>query len=112
MDKVKTYESFILKILREYAATPYANMPDAEIQVVADRENHHYQLVTIGWNGDEFVHHCPLHFDIKNDKIWLQVNWTDADPVGELERMGVPKSDIVLGWIPTEEREFTDFAVG
>lgn len=112
MDKIAKYESFILEILNDYAATPYANMPKVERQVVSDREHHHYQLVAIGWDGDEFIHHCPLHFDIKNGKIWLQINWTDADPTIELEKMGVPKSDIVLGWIPEEERAFTDFAVG
>ncbi|MCB0522505.1 MAG: XisI protein [Lewinellaceae bacterium] len=111
MDKIKKYEAYILKILNDYASVKYANMPEAENQVIADKENHHYELVTIGWDRDEFVHHCPLHFDIKNGKIWVQVNWTDDDPVGDLESMGVPKSDIVLGWLPEDMREMSEYAV-
>ena len=69
--KVKKYEKAILSILNEYAKIKYANVTGGN-QLIADTKNHRYQVVTIGWEGDNFVHDCPLHFDIINGKIWVQ----------------------------------------
>jgi len=78
---------------------------------LADKENHRYQVVTIGWEGNRFVHDCPLHFDIINGKIWVQQNMTEWE-VGEmLEACGVPKHDIVAGFLPPELREYSNYAV-
>ena len=97
MDKIKNYESAILSILSEYAKFRYSNI-EAENQLVADKENYRYQLVTIGWDKGKFVHGCPMHFDIINGKIWIQQNMTEWD-VGEmLAQRGVSKSDIVIGF--------------
>jgi len=111
MDKLKKYQGIIIRFLREYAAIQPANMPEVENQVVIDRENHHYQLMNVGWDGDNFIHACILHFDIKNEKIWVQANWTDLD-VGEyFIEEGVPKSDIVVGFQPPEARAATGYAI-
>ena len=87
MDKIKQYEKAILNILEEYAKIKYANI-DGGNEVIADKENHRYQVVTIGWDGDVFVHDCPIHFDIIDGKIWVQQNMTEWE-VGEmLEEQG------------------------
>lgn len=110
MDKIAKYQSAILHILNEYAKIKYANV-NGENQLIADKDNHRYQVVTIGWEGDRFVHDCPMHFDIINGKIWVQRNMTEWE-VGEmLEKMGVPKSDIVIGFLSPTMREFTDYAI-
>jgi hypothetical protein len=62
MDKVKKYEKAVLKILTEYAGIKYANI-QGENQLIADKQNHRYQVVTIGWDNNDFVHDCPMHFD-------------------------------------------------
>lgn len=52
-----------------------------------------------------------MHFDIIDGKIWIQNNMTEWD-VGEmLEEQGIPKSDIVLGFLKPSTRAFTDYAV-
>jgi XisI protein len=104
MDKLKSkekkYEGFILNILGEYAKIRYSNI-DAKNTLIADKDNHHYQVVTIGWDGKTHVHDCPIHIDIINGKIWIQQNMT----------LGVPKTDIVLGFLSPKMREYSDFAL-
>ncbi|MEZ4849172.1 MAG: XisI protein [Bacteroidia bacterium] len=75
--------------------------------MIFDTENNHFLLMDIGWDKDRFFHDCVFHLDIKDGKIWLQQNWTDADIAGELVDTGVPKSDIVIGFQPPKVRAFT-----
>lgn len=110
MVKVKKYQKIILGIMEAYAKVRYSNL-DAENKLIADKENHRYQVVTIGWDGRKFVHDCPLHIDIINDKIWVQRNMTDIDLATIFAENGVPKSDIVLGFLSPKMREYSDYAV-
>ena len=79
--------------------------------MIADKENHRYQVVTIGWEGKKFIHDCPMHLDIIDGKIWIQRNMTEVELDDELAVFGVPKSDIVLGFLSPKMREYTDFAM-
>ena len=110
MDKLKKYQKAILKVLEDYSKIKYTNV-EGENQVIADRQKHRYQVVTIGWEDNNFVHDCPMHFDIINDKIWIQQNMTEWDVGKMFEEMGVPKSDIVLGFLKPSTRAYTDYAV-
>ena len=110
MDKIAQYQDIILQILTEYSKVKYSNLK-AENQLIADKENHRYQVVTIGWEGNKFIHDCPIHMDIINDKIWIQRNMTEIDLGLRLTEMGVPKSDIVLGFLSPKTREYSDYAV-
>jgi XisI protein len=49
--------------------------------------------------------------DIKDGKIWIQRNMTEADLAQELVEMGVPKEDIVLGLHPAYKRPYTGYGV-
>ena len=108
--KIKKYEGFILDILAEYAKVRYSNL-DAENKLIADKENKRYQVVTIGWEGKKYVHDCPIHIDIINGKIWIQRNMTEIEIDEELMKLGVPKTDIVLGFLSPKMREYTDYAL-
>ena len=110
MDKIARYQKAILQILTEYSKVKYSNL-QAENQLIADKENHRYQVVTIGWEGKKFIHDCPMHMDIINDKIWIQRNMTEVDLGLKLMELGVPKSDIVLGFLSPKIREYSDYAV-
>lgn len=110
MDNIKKYEAAILSILQEYTKLKYANVKGGN-ELIADTENHRYLVLTIGWEGDHFVHDVPMHFDIINGKIWIQQNMTEWE-VGEmLEEQGVPKSDIVIGFLPPDMRAHSKYAV-
>ncbi len=111
MDKIKKYEAIILKIMKEYATIRYANL-DAKNEMIIDRENHHYQVVTIGWDGYKRVHTATLHFDITDGKICIQQDQTEHGIAHDLVEMGVPKSEIMLNYLLPEVREELEFAMG
>ena len=111
MEKLTRYRAAILAILEEHAAYLPANFDQVERQVIADTERDHYQLVTIGWQKGRYRRHTLFHLDIKDGKIWLQYNGTEEDLGERLQAFGVPKSDIVIGWLPPEARALSDYAV-
>lgn len=109
-NKLKKYEKAILSILAKYADIKYANI-DGGNQLIIDKKNLQYQVLTIGWEGNQFVHDCPMHFSIINNKVWIQQNMTEWE-VGEmLEDAGIPKSDIVIGFLSPDLRSSSKYAV-
>jgi hypothetical protein len=109
-NKIKRYESAIIGILNEYAKIKYANIQGGN-QLIIDKNNHQYQVVTIGWEDNQFVHDCPMHFAIIDNKVWIQQNMTEWE-VGEmLEESGIPKSDIVIGFLSPDLRPYSKYAV-
>jgi hypothetical protein len=71
----------------------------------------HYQLFRVGWNGLTRIYHSVIHFDIKDNKIWIQQNTTETDLAEQLVNMGVPKEDIVFGLQPPYKRPYTGYGV-
>ena len=65
----------------------------------------------MGWLRDKTIYGCVIHLDIKNEKIWLQYNGTEIDIAEELVELGVPKTDIVLGFQPPYRSQYTDYAI-
>ena len=49
--------------------------------------------------------------DIKDEKIWIQYDGTEVGVANELSALGVPKSDIVLAYLSSFARQYTEFAV-
>ncbi|MDF5732585.1 MAG: XisI protein [Rhizonema sp. PD38] len=111
MDKVERYREHIQRLLTEYSN--YKSISEeVEAQVVFDKEHDHYQLVHVGWRNIRRVYGCVLHLDIKDDKIWVQHDGTEIGIVSDLEDLGVPKQDIVLGFHAPYKRKYTGYAVG
>ncbi|WP_333195901.1 element excision factor XisI family protein [Microcoleus sp. S28C3] len=54
---------------------------------------------------------CVVHVDIKDGKIWIQRDLTEAGIANELVELGVPKTEIVLQFRTPYVRQFTDFSV-
>ncbi|MCK6693379.1 MAG: XisI protein [Thermoanaerobaculia bacterium] len=65
----------------------------------------------MGWENDQYIQYPVFHFDIRNGKVWIQVNNTDILIAEELMQRGIPKSDIVLGLQHPLMREESGFAV-
>jgi len=51
-----------------------------------------------------------LHLEIKNGKVWVQQNWTEIEIGKELMARGIPKTDIVLGFLPESMRADSEYA--
>ena len=111
MDKVMQYRQYIQDILHEYASYK-PRYGDIEMEVIADTEHDHYQVLSVGWNDLERIHGTLIHIDIRNGKIWIQHDGTEEGIANRLVEQGVPKTDIVLAFHPPYKRPYTDFAVG
>ncbi|WP_413167466.1 XisI protein [Capilliphycus salinus ALCB114379] len=111
MDKVEQYRQFIQQILTEHAqiATPTDTV---KAELIFDTERDHYQLAYVGWQGDKRVFGPVMHFDIQEGKIWIQYNGTEDLVAERLVEMGVPTTDIVLGFHSAFKRQFSRYAVG
>jgi hypothetical protein len=113
MDKIKKYQDIIVDFLnyynREMGNTTIQNI---KRRVLIDRENNSFQLLAIGWGRNSYIFSPMFHFDIINEKIWIQCNNTEWEIVDFLMEAGVPKTDIVLGFVPADARHFYGFSVG
>lgn len=110
MDKVENYRQIIQKILTEYAKIPYS-YGEISSKTIFDSENDSYILLTVGWNDIRRVHGILVHLEIIGEKIWIQRDGTENGIAHDLEKAGVPKNDIVLGFHPPDVRPFTEYAV-
>ncbi len=81
------------------------------MEMLIDREQRHYQLITVGWNKHRRVWGCVIHVDIKDQKIWIQHDGTEEGIANLLIKKGVPKQDIVLAFHAPYKRQYTGFAV-
>lgn len=110
MDKVDDYRQLIEQLLVQYSQDdPVAE--GVETLLMLDTERHHYAWMNIGWDEHLRVYDSIVHFDIKDGKIWIQRNLTEADPAEDLVQLGVAKEDIVLGLHPPYKRPYTGYGV-
>jgi len=79
--------------------------------LIIDRERDHYILLDLGWNNDKRVYSTVFHFDLIEGKLWIQKDNTALSPVETFLEKGIPKGDIVLGFMPEHKRKLTEFAV-
>jgi XisI protein len=110
MDKVKLYEDIILKLLNPLNNAKFHNI-DGKSMLITDKETHNYLVVLVGFENSKNIYNCLVHVTIQDGKIWFQRNQTDYDFGNDLRDFGVPKSDIVIGFLAPEMREYSDYAV-
>ena len=109
MDRLEHYRQSIRKFLEQYV--DIWQEEGVETQLVLDSERDHYLLLRVGWDGDKRINYPVFHFDIKDDKIWVQENTTDVEIDKDLEDMGISKKEIVVGFHHPSMREHSEFAV-
>ncbi|MCC5669774.1 XisI protein [Nostoc sp. CHAB 5784] len=83
---------------------------ETEKKLIFDCERNSYLVVHLGWEGEKRTYGSVIHVDIKNGKIWIQRDLTEEGVANELVELGVPKTDIVLGFRSPHVRQFTGFA--
>lgn len=112
MDKVEKLSRVAEKILDRYLKIYQKSGGGIDTKLIVDRTGRHLQLLRFGWlNEYEFAHYPAIDFDIRGDKLWILENRTDFDLASDLRQMGIRDEDVVLGFIPEEERVFTEYAV-
>lgn len=111
MDKLDHYRSLLEEILR-LDETPDLADSSAETRVIVDQKSDNYQLMRIGWEGSsKRVYHCFIHASLRNNKIWIEQDFTEPGLALQLLERGVPTEDIVLAFQPPLNRPYTGFAV-
>ena len=110
MDKLTQYQQAITEVLTEMANERKAAR-SFETELVLDRERNHYLLINLGWQDLHRTYGNTGHIDIKDDKVWLQQDMTDARVADRLLEKGIPKEDIVLAFHAPYKRPYTGFAV-
>ncbi|MCA9965073.1 MAG: XisI protein [Anaerolineales bacterium] len=108
MAEIATYQRYIQEILHSFIATE----DDERLTLVCDTTRNHYQLLSIGWEDElKRILNIIAHVDIIDGKIWIQRDFTEPSISEHLLELGVPPSDIVLGFQPPYKRVYSDFAV-
>jgi hypothetical protein len=109
MENLNRYSHALKSILQKYKT--FCEKGGAEIQMLIDTTNQHYQLLQLDWENHLRTYTILLHFDIKDGKIWLQQNNTDFPLDEDFQDLAIHKSEIVNGLYPEKYRHFTDYAV-
>ena len=112
MDRLDKYRIAIKKILTEYHSwASNSNMRDRENCLVFDDVHDQYFWFLMGWQGQRKYRNIQVHIRIKNQKIYIEEDWTEEGIATELLREGISKEDIVLAFYDLETRKLTGFAV-
>lgn len=112
MDKIERYQQLTKQYLTDFARLMESQpVPNLETVLSFDDEHHHYMLLKVGWTDNRRTRHIILYVALKNDKIWIEEDWTEEGIATYFIEQGVPHEDIVLGFQPPEMRPHTKFAV-
>lgn len=111
MEKLEQYRQWIQQILAKHNQYK-SSYGEVEQLLIIDTQHDHYQLSTVGWEGDRRIFSCLIHIDIKGDKIWIQHDGTEVGVANELIELGVSPQSIVIGFHDPNARKFTHFATG
>ncbi|MEM9218031.1 MAG: XisI protein [Cyanobacteria bacterium P01_F01_bin.150] len=110
MEKLTQYRQWVQDLLTEHSQFK-PSYGDLEQFTIFDIANDHYQLATVGWDGDNRVFSCLIHIDIKDGKIWIQHDGTEIGVANQLVELGMPKQSIVLGFHDPNARKLTEWAI-
>lgn len=110
MDKLKTYQNIVIDVLNDYKSQFKKTSQNIQNHIISDKENHHYQFLWTGWQGDYHVFNVAFHIQILDGKLWIHQDKTEWGLADWLAKKGIPKSDIVLGYYSEEHRQYTAFA--
>lgn len=110
MDKLTKYRQLIQNILIKYSEMKPAN-GDIKVDTFFDLSQDHYQVFHTGWDKYQRIFGPLIHIDIIDSKIWIQYDGTEIGIANELVELGVPSSDIVLGYHAPFMRQYDDFAI-
>lgn len=109
MERLSHYRQVITTVLSDVAE---ATAQDAvETLSLFDSTRDNYLLLAVGWDGVRRIHHIIAHLRIRNEKIWVEADNTNAELVQQLLGSGVPKEEIVLAFYSPQKRAITEFAV-
>ena len=110
MDRLKRYRQIVQEVLREYHQINEKSGSTIESALAFDEVQDQYLLLLMGWRKDERIKSVMIHIRLKDDKIWIEEDWTEDGVATDLLQKGIPREDIVLAFHPPHVRQYTEFA--
>lgn len=111
MAQLTEYRQLIKRILSEHIERfRQANRPGVEEVQVFDEAHDEYLWLTTGWDERHRVRDLIVHVRLRENKFWIEEDWTEWGIATDLVEAGVPKEDIVLAFHPPDMRQYTEFA--
>jgi XisI protein len=113
MDRITKLQQAIIAVMDEYI-TDHAHsrsLKDLKYEKLMDLNNHHYQLIRVGWLDKQRIFNLIFHVDIIDDKIWIQEDSLEYSVAERLGDNGIGKKDIVLAYFSATHRQYTEYAV-
>ena len=104
--KIQKYEKIILDLLNKY------KRDEEDFYLIIDKNTRHYQLLSAGWD-EKRAYYCRIlmHFHLRKDGIIsIFENHTAVELVDVLMEQNVPKSDILLSFLPQAARQYAGYA--
>lgn len=111
MDKLKKYKKALTELFIAQSALHFSNASEVEQQLIINKDESQFLIMAVGWYEETYKHFAVFHAQLKNEKIWIHQNNTDEDIGTILEKKGVPKLEMVIGFLTPFERELSDYAM-
>ena len=111
MDRITTYKEILRTELEERAVLINSDFPNIKFHLIHNEELTEFVLIRFGWHEYRYRHHIVFHFQIIEDKIWIHQNNTDVEIGTILAEKGIPKSNIVFGFVGELERGVEGYAI-
>ncbi|MFN7354667.1 MAG: element excision factor XisI family protein, partial [Pseudanabaena sp.] len=97
MDRLDKYRDVIKKILTEYHSwASNSNIRERESCLVFDEIHDQYFWFLMGWQDKRKYRNIQVHIRIKNQKIYIEYDWTEEGSANELLMEYIPNYYIVF----------------
>ena len=84
---------------------------DVDAKLLFDDNTKQYAIYYIGWDGEKRIYGQIAHLEVKENKIWIHYDGTAQGIALLLEKKGIPKEQIVLGFMDELHRKLSGYAV-
>ncbi len=111
MDRLKHYRQTIKEVITEYHQINKKANSAIESVLALDEVHDQYLLLLMGWNKDERIKNVMIHIQLKDEKIWIEEDWTEEGVATDLLQKGIGREEIVLAFHPPHVRKYTEFAI-
>ena len=112
MDKLNQYQNLLTGLLEKHAKLlELADDDEVQSYRLFDNQHARYMLCRTGWLGKKRIQIPYLYVHIKDDKLWIEEDYTEDGLATELLESGISCDDIVLGFHHPSMRPYTVFAV-
>jgi XisI protein len=107
MDTLNHYQNVIKSILTECVAY-LGRQEELSFYTVFDDNANQYLLIMSGWDGNRRMYNALIHLSIIADKIWIQNNDTEFTLWEDFERFNIPKSEVIIGFLPQSKQQLQE----